>query len=119
MAEGRAKEHVKAIRRYMAPHAESGPISGPVSEAIWWAEEAERLLIERGNVMHSAWVVDEATGTLESHHMRSGRRTPFSQEALDGLAGRLGIHVAVGPAYWTFAILARDLGETPDDSPDD
>ena len=110
MSEGRAKEHVKAIRRHLTPF----PDAGPVAETLRWAEDAQRLLTERGNVMHSGWVVDEATGMLESHHMRSGRRDPFSQAAIDSLAERLGIHVAVGPAYWAFAILAKDARRDED-----
>ena len=108
LREGRAKEHVKAIRRHLADADESGPLE----ETVRWAEEAARLLGLRGDVMHSSWVVNTG-GTLTTSHMRSGQERPFDQAELDDLALALGVHVAMAPAYWAFAVLwaeQRDAG---------
>jgi hypothetical protein len=100
LKEGRPAEHAKAIAAFLEPHRAHGPIV----ETIWWADEAVRLLKQRGDLMHSGWVVNDE-GNVQSHHMRSGDRRDFSQVELDDLATRLGVHVAAGPAYWTFVIL--------------
>ena len=49
----RAGEHAKVIREYLE---ENESWAGPdaTEETIWWAEQAERLLYERGSIMHSA-----------------------------------------------------------------
>lgn len=112
---GRPDEHVKAIRVYFKSN-KSWAGSGATAETIWWAEEAQRLLYQRGNIMHSSWVIDaeeeSSAGRVTRRHMKTGEERPFDQAELDDLAYRLGLHAATGYAYMAFAM--TDLFEIND-----
>jgi hypothetical protein len=106
---GRAVEHVRAIRRYLETN-ESWAGPDATSETALWAEQAGRLY-ERGNIMHSAWVIDGDT-SLTRRNMRTGDDHPFDQAILDELGHRLGLHAATGYIYMFLA--APDLFNTDD-----
>lgn len=114
--QGRPREHVRVIRAHLrANESWAGP--GPTTETIWWAEEAERLLVERGNILHLGWLMgdgDVVPGeAVTGLHHKTGAQRTLHQADLDDLGHRLGVHAAAGFVYWLFAM--QDLIAAPDD----
>jgi hypothetical protein len=77
--------------------------------AIAWAEDALGLLQQRGDLMHSEWIIARrisdrrAPKELLGHHLSSGRRTPVDPEPLQLLADQIDDHTQRYRRIWQFA----------------
>jgi len=114
---------VKEIKRGVkqVPGWEASLFAGAV---LHWAGEAQRLLVERGNLMHSAWIVGSDTepadqvrsgwiasqaeaspkGTVYSHRLR-GDGTPTARplDELRAFVTELHEHMSGYPVAWMAA----------------
>ena len=77
--------------------------------AIAWAEEALTLLSQRGDLMHSEWIIARRISDRRApkewlaEHLSSGRRTPVDPEGLQLLADQIATHAARFRNIWQFA----------------
>jgi len=114
------KKKVQAIKtglqdRRNLDRSERRDIAGR-KRAVVWAEHALGLLQQRGDLMHSEWIIARrisdrrAPKELLGRHLSSGRRTPVDPEALHALADQIGNHADRYRLIWHFAIRATVSG---------
>jgi hypothetical protein len=92
--------------------------------AVTWAEVAVELLRERGDLMHSEWIIARlvpdrrAPKHLLAHHLSSGTRTPVDLDKLTDLADRIAGHNTKFKHLWDVGsliypmLLRNDANET-------
>ena len=72
-----------------------------------WAMDASELLYQRGDLMHSTWILGD-TGVM-SLHLRTRNTKPVDRNELEGLLERIRAHIELGPVAWLYAVLGSDI----------
>lgn len=80
--------------------------------AIRWAQGALELLRQRGDLMHSEWIISRRVSDhrepreLLSHHLSSGHKTPIDPDELQILADQITAHSRRYISVYQFAMRA-------------
>jgi hypothetical protein len=97
---------IKEIKRAVKRCGSWKELSGP--ELISWVVEASRLLKQRGEIMHSSWIVGTAseTGTSEVYRTHHRTQSPalYRLRELKSLVERQHAHMATYPEAYTMAV---------------